>query len=665
MQKAGPRRAISLLRRQWDYVAVLVLTAVATALAMGPFLGRTDWPRSGDLAGHLVTISWLRDLGLHSWAFGWYGGFPLFYFYFPLPAAIGALLGGIVGPGTAMRILVLIGTVALPPSVVYLARGGGASRTDAFAAGAGAILFLHLHFLTVLGGTFEAAAIGEYSYSIALVLGLLYLGTLWPGRFSRRRLVACAVLLAAIALSHLIVLALVLAASGAVLVRNRLTPARLVIGSWVVGLLLSAFWSLPFLLRMPHMAEIWWHGQDSSTLVPLVIQGAPLAVLALLGISMDRRPARSLAPLGILAAAGLLPLVLPVPFFPYRGLPVFFLGLAVFAAVSVINVVSAVRTLRAPIRVCLWGLCLVAFGAVLAVTPSRSTTMARYLGGDLTVRDEHAWQAMRSALNLLPPGPVLSVNIPEDQANSDPSVSLFHRAGMSQLPVMDGRRSLDGMLQESAPVSQYVRAAKRNLGGDARGLVRPFGAAKPEFKVGVAQAAALGVRYLVLSGSPLDAAQSHPSLQTRARSTDWMIAELPRAATVLVLDSVPADPCPSEARCREWFSAIRPAGHGLPPGLIRGVLTEEAVDLRNGGIRFRTESPGRPHLIRLSYFPGWRLETPGDGPYRFGPNQMLIVPETSEVALAFAPGRDVLTGRVVSLIGLVLVLGLALPWRTR
>ena len=61
------------------------------------FLANT--PTGGDMGAHVLVPAYVRDSLLPSgrllgWSNGWFAGFPIFYFYFPLPAilAVRALL---------------------------------------------------------------------------------------------------------------------------------------------------------------------------------------------------------------------------------------------------------------------------------------------------------------------------------------------------------------------------------------------------------------------------------------------------------------------------------------------------------------------------------------------------------------------------------------------
>ena len=54
----------------------------------------------------------------------------------------------------------------------------------------------------------------------------------------------------------------------------------------------------------------------------------------------------------------------------------------------------------------------------------------------------------------------------------------------------------------------------------------------------------------------------------------------------------------------------------------------------NSRITFQTEHPDKLHIVKVSYFPNWKIEN-GLGPYRISPSFMAIIPFTNEVEIIF------------------------------
>jgi len=83
------------------------------------------------------------------------------------------------------------------------------------------------------------------------------------------------------------------------------------------------------------------------------------------------------------------------------------------------------------------------------------------------------------------------------------------------------------------------------------------------------------------------------------------------------------------------------------------LATEEMVQsgvsnllIRDNRISFDTQYVGKPHIIKVSYFPNWELNS-GHGPYRVDPSFMLIVPLQSNVELVFKTTKIELASKVL------------------
>ncbi len=102
----------------------------------------------------------------------------------------------------------------------------------------------------------------------------------------------------------------------------------------------------------------------------------------------------------------------------------------------------------------------------------------------------------------------------------------------------------------------------------------------------------------------------------------------------------------------------------LPAQPITAVPLEPVVvsdvELGEQDLRFRVDRVGVPVLVKVSYFPNWDVSG-AEGPYRIGPNMMVVVPTSNEVHLMFGrSGVDVLA-YLLTLAGLLLLVF----WRWR
>ena len=58
------------------------------------------------------------------------------------------------------------------------------------------------------------------------------------------------------------------------------------------------------------------------------------------------------------------------------------------------------------------------------------------------------------------------------------------------------------------------------------------------------------------------------------------------------------------------------------------------LNITNNKISFFTDSPGELHLIKVSYFPNWKI-TNGKGPFRTSPSFMSVIPDNKYVEITF------------------------------
>ena len=62
-------------------------------------------------------------------------------------------------------------------------------------------------------------------------------------------------------------------------------------------------------------------------------------------------------------------------------------------------------------------------------------------------------------------------------------------------------------------------------------------------------------------------------------------------------------------------------------------VTVSNVDIEDQSVQFDVDQVGVPVLVKVSYFPNWRVDG-AEGPYRIGPNQMVVVPTVDHGAAA-------------------------------
>jgi len=77
------------------------------------------------------------------------------------------------------------------------------------------------------------------------------------------------------------------------------------------------------------------------------------------------------------------------------------------------------------------------------------------------------------------------------------------------------------------------------------------------------------------------------------------------------------------------------------------------VDMEQQEVSFDVSDVGVPVLVRVSYFPNWAVDG-ADGPYRIGPNQMVVVPTDTHVRLYYQNSKTDLFFYGLTVVGLVM-----------
>ena len=253
--------------------------------------------------------------------------------------------------------------------------------------------------------------------------------------------------------------------------------------------------------------------------------------------------------------------------------------------------------------------------------------------------------------------------------------------------------SMEGLFFEASGSTPYhfLTAGAMTLKGSTP--VRRLRYVRNDAEVGVEYAQALGVRYVMLrTPEAIAQADEQPELTAIAESGPWRVYLLEDTSIVEQLDVQPVvvDLPDGDARERflelgtSWFQnqddwAAMPATDGPdewqhiqvevdasqqqenrvsvvePVESIEPVeldpITVSNVDIEQQSVEFDVSEPGVPVLVRVSYFPNWNVEG-AEGPYRIGPNQMVVVPTDTHVKLSYGRSKSDVGFSVLTLIGL-------------
>ena len=284
---SGGGSALARWLRQWftsggvaTFLVVGGVTAFVVAQLRPDLLFAQTMDVGGDNAAHVVAVHYfirhlLPHFQLAGWDPQWFGGFPLYVFYFPLPPLLAAFFNLFTSYAVAFKLVTVTGTIFTPLAAWAFGRLAGFVRPVPALMSAAMLAFLFNTSYTIDGGNIVSTMAGEFSFSLAIPLALLFLGVFCRSLETGKLRWLAALLFALTALSH-VVPALFAAGAAALIALGRLTrhraprdatlaaaprsgPARLLqwwrrlpqplivlVSIGLVGGLLAAFWLLPF-----------------------------------------------------------------------------------------------------------------------------------------------------------------------------------------------------------------------------------------------------------------------------------------------------------------------------------------------------------------------------------------------------------------------------------
>ena len=254
----------------------------------------------GDFDGH-VWVPWflrhyvLSGKGGFGWSDQWFTGFPVLRYYFPAPAWLVALVSLVIDPDIAFKVIVLASIAAIPFAVAHFARTAGVDGSTTIWIAAGTAAWLLDPQYEILGGNILSTMAGEYSYSLSVSLGFVFLRSHIRSLRAEKWSPAAGLLCGLGILTHVFptAAAVVMAIAWTLFTSrgpnasletskppfssttNRITGIRRTIASGLVALGVSAWWLVPFISEAPlAMIDIGW---DRTTdivglLIPATVQ---------------------------------------------------------------------------------------------------------------------------------------------------------------------------------------------------------------------------------------------------------------------------------------------------------------------------------------------------------------------------------------------------------
>jgi hypothetical protein len=648
------------LRLLVDALGLVVIVLTLVDLFRPSLLLLPTITAGGDTPCHYPTAAWLRErllpaLRLHGWYPGAYLGHPLLLYYFPLPFLVISGLSVFTGLPVAFKLGTALGVLLMPLLVYASFRLMRWPFPVPLLGAATGLVFLFVEDNPIWGGTIASTLTGEFAYTYGVGLAVLFLGVLWRGWARGQSPWAPAVVLALVASAHgYAVLWAGLTASALLLVAS--SPRQVL--RWLLAVAALAF-ALAAPLLLPLLADWGWTTPYDDAWITVSTSGLfpgllwPLFGAAVLGVAFAllrrRRMDARLVLLGFgavvgaaLAAAGPVVGVIDVRFVPLAQLSLALVG-------SVVVGLALSRLARADVG----ALGLVLLAVVWADSHSRVLRFWvdwNYSG----LEAKELWPAWTELAERLG-GEV-----------SDPRVAVEYgavheRAGSIRmyetLPFFSGRSTLEGVYNQASVMTHPVYYLTSELYASSPNPFRSRRYSRFDPQTALERLRLFNVSEIVAVSPEL-------ALFLDERESVVRVDTIPPYTLYRLKDPGPGyvEPlayAPVRAPRQGWREAAYRWISRKPPNRALLVFTDDPrfevvqsdpwapppeVPLPGGvevetefgteSITIRTNRPGHPLLVKVSYHPRWRAEG-ADGPYLVSPGLMLVVPREREVRLHY------------------------------
>jgi len=672
------------------WVVLVGAAAVILGLMRFDLVLQANTPTGGDMGSHVLIPAYLRDSLLSEgrligWSNDWYAGFPILYFYFPLPAFTIVLLDVILPYGVAFKIVTVAGLASMPFASYFFVRSMGLARPVALVGGLNGAMFIFMESFTIFGGNTLSTLAGEYSFSWSFSLSLVFLGMVIRNtREERGFTVGPAVVLALTALSHIITTMVVVLASLPLLFRRR--GVRAVTGAWALGFAFAAFWALPLVIRtFGFTSDMGWHAvRGIENVFPREVW--PMVLLAAAGLAWAIARKATVGPAVVLLVVPVVGYYL-IHYIDYtklynaRLLAYWYYALYLFAGILIGLAVTALARRASARPVMVWvaaGLAgIFVVGAAWAgVNKAPGWAKHNYTGYE----SKDAWpeyMALMEELDRLPAGRVMW------EANSDLGRYGTPMALMLTGYWSEGHPSMEGLLFESSITTPFHFLNASEVSLRPSNPVSGLNYHRMDFERAEEHLKLFNVAYYVSFTEEATVAAADHGFEVLTVTDPFTIYAVPDSSLVEVARFVPAvwdggdsffdaalgwyddidglDLWMAEDGPDEWpriGSVDR-----TPRRRIMDAGEVSEIVLENHRISFTTTAIGVPHLIKVSHFPNWTASG-AEGPWRAAPSLMIVVPTQEEVVLEFQ-NTWVETGGMAITLGSLLTLAGWAVWSRR
>ncbi|MBI4018647.1 MAG: hypothetical protein HY364_00150 [Candidatus Aenigmarchaeota archaeon] len=607
----------------------------------------------------------LPEYKITGWSPGWYAGFPMFVFYFPMAYLLIALISYIIPFNIAFKLVTVLPAFLMPLCAFF----GMKKLEFPFPLPAITALFilpfLFLENFSMYGGNIPSSLAGQFSFAISMALSLFFLCSLYQGIQKSGSIPSNSLLLAIMSLFHLIPVIMAVLSSSYFLLSGRITEnLKYLFKVYALSFGLAAFWALPLLANVGYSVSMGFTPSSGIEFIaPPVLY--PFFAMALAGIYFAyKNHEKRIFYFAYIALLSVLLYFISPPGYIWntRFLPFYYIFSMAIAAYGMYCLATRFVRQRflvaVPVIIAIVTLLYIAFN----VTFIHHWISWNYSGFE----DKPEWESMQelsALLSSLPDGRVF-----HEYAERHNYMFGSPRA-LENIPYFTNKAGMEGLLIESALSSPYHFYLQSELSETPTCPISTIRCTFFNPANAMTHIKLFNIRYIVASSQKLkDALASDERfllIDDAGPLTVYEVlgesryVERPKYEPVIYAGS------DWKAMSMEWMGRnsempVIYTNEDLPFQKINSLDDAREVpaekcniteDMREDEIYITTDCIGEPLLVKVSYFPNWHVEG-AKKIYLASPSFMMIIPEKQNVKLYYSDTIIDVIGKILSIVAM-------------
>ena len=660
-------------------------------------------PTGGDMGAHIVPTKFFvselfNNFKISGWSQDWFAGYPVYYFYFPLPPIITSLLNFLFPFSISFKTMVLISQVLLVISIELLMRKN--SKEFSFYGFGVGLLYLLTESFTIFGGNLASSLAGQYSFTYSIAFGNLSIFYLHKSKYKYSIEIA-ALLIGLSVLSHLIPFMIYLPIFAFYFLKSdskiyKKISAFLFFLFIAIRFLISLFLNLEFTTNMTYTPYTQLSDLVKSDVLPFV-----LGVVIYIFTSMSKTSLKAISGFEIYLLSISIYLFFYGPesaLWNGRIVPFFNLGIIIlFFNLLHVDIKNLIKKIQGKYPLLLfilltnsyfmylyyskWGntystttisVILIVLFMFLISTHSENfliyTTLVSLTFGTLSYlphwlnwnfsgyESKNNWAditTLYEGLDSLEPGRIMW------EPNSD-----LNKYGtpmvLMTIPMFTDHQSVEGLYFDSSITTPFHFLTVSGVAERPSNPVGGLNYINGEFDKGFRLMEELGVDYFIAYTSSIkDKANANENFNFLFSNEVFNVYSINTEKVELVEDNLYIFESPNfygrlrnavlrEGSEQSFFeAAFKSFKDELNYKIIENYVESFAepsdnntallisdLNIQNELITFKTNKPNQLHLIKVSYFPNWKIKN-GLGPFRISPSFMAVIPKDEFVEINF------------------------------